>query len=350
MAVTSAKLKFNVSGGLDNKGKGTFTSIYLVETDDINDHAVTVIGASSVPDYGASFAVGNDTHTSAVTKKSAELVNQEEARKWWNLTIEYSSADSTADNEDGKKPEKPEDDTPEINWGFTSIQRALDRDFLGLEFNLPSGNFALPYPGGFILNANLDGKATSGIWGAGRERKDRAVTNTAGEPFDPPLQHDMWVQTLRITRSEQVGGMFPFPPDVHAAFQGRINSQAYFNRSPYQCLCAGINAQRLFRGSIEYYRSTYEFHLHNGSEIWFEPVLNTGFTSSGAVDSLSDYANDALRIKIKINGEPANVPQLLDVDGNAIPNDVDMASKAVYVPVYPYPAIDFGFLNLQELL
>ena len=329
MAVLSANRKYHADGKWNSDGSRSYTEVWQVITNSKDDHASTVLLAADLPLFWSTFAAGNSfDNASFVKSKSAKLINREEEFNHWEVQVEYNTV--TEDRKESEDPENPESDQADVQWGFTEITEAMDTDEY-VQGGLQDGHYRWP---------TLTDFATSELSPQGLERQSEAVLNTAHEPFDPPLERSVWVQTLSIARNEA-----QFDYTSARGYIGHINTDPIFSAGKFQVKNVGISGARQRKGPHKFDRVTYEFHIHIGDRQWVTPILSTGYNTWNAA------AGTGTKSRILIDGELPGSPQLLDVDGILLvaPGSTEEA-KAVYVPIYPYKITDFNALDLDQHL
>lgn len=154
------------------------------------------------------------------------------------------------------------------------------------------------------------------------DRDGKAVVNSAGDYFDPPIVMDDSRPILRIVRNE---------PDFSMAYasdyRDSINDGPWYGYPAYTVKCTSITAKLEYSMNIPgdnkwYWTLTYVFHLNPDG--WDKEVLDQGLRSSGGEPIIK-------------GGVPATSPVLLDGAGEPAASGAD----ASYLKFGIYKTRDF---------
>lgn len=126
--------------------------------------------------------------------------------------------------------------------------------------------------------------------------QERAITNSAGVPFDPPLTKDVNIRVIRITkRSKKCQAI------KHAKYISAVNSDSFtidkpaygfsYPVSPYNCKFKSYSTSFLIDNKIKYFRETIELHIHPDG--WRRQVLDQG-THRGQNEGDKDNAGNTI--------------------------------------------------------
>lgn len=195
--------------------KDSYRAKYRVHVDSPLDSPDVVLayfrGHPTLPWMGSIFQFGNGGSTSSVCR-SVTASYVENSAGWYEVEVGYESVDSsdedkqqpeTGQDVEGKETENPEDWRDEISVGFTQIsipaEYGIFRRFVGA-----AGDNLVLKPG--VI---------------------RAVTNSAGVPFDPLPEYEVDIKIVRITRYMKNYSTFAFNN-----FQGAVNSDAFVINKP----------------------------------------------------------------------------------------------------------------------
>lgn len=158
-----------------------------------------------------------------------------------------------------------------------------------------------------------------------------AILNSAGLPFNPPVNVVRFNATYRAIRCEAV-----YPNE---SYEGRVNSTNFLGKPPGTLLCAIPSIEEEFSGALKYYRITYEFHYDYRG--WQPRLLNAGFLQWNDDKSAHTQIKDA-------NGENVTEPWPLDENGVALSSATVLAgSGATFTDVDGYLTADFNALGLN---
>lgn len=162
----------------------------------------------------------------------------------------------------------------------------------------------------------------------------KAVTNAAGDPFDPPLMEEEKRRVITVVRNEST-----FDPILLQSYDNAVNSDTFALYPPLMCKVLNILPKSVFHQDVGwYYQITYEFECLNPTLPWNvngyrRTVLNQGvraLTISGT------------KYHISYKGIPVTEPVLLNLAGqtraaSAPPTYLVFQSK----PELPFAAFNF---------
>jgi hypothetical protein len=244
MAIVSVReVASGRDGTLNNKGERSYSRAFQVITDDPLDGPLLVRTASGIPQRGSIYATATEIDPGAKVKAINPSQDADNPRVW-TVKVDYDSV-----TED--KPENPLDRPIEISWTAAPYERVVFND--------------------------TDGKA---------------ILNSAGDYFDPPLTIDDSRPVLTVVRNEP-----SYNPTLAIDYQDAVNTDSFLGFSPGQVKVAKIDATSATENDIFYWRVTYEFHFRR--EGWALSVLDQGRYQ-------------------KLNNKPVPIPEY-DESGNAVP-------------------------------
>jgi len=176
-----------------------------------------------------------------------------------------------------------------------------------------------------------------------KDLNNKLCVNAAGDMFDPLPQRLTSFTSVVVSRFERFFGL-----PVLRNYAGKINSRDFLGFPPETLLCRiSFRTTLIERKKIRYngYNVTYRFDYNPLG--WQTEALNKGFNSTEGVDRVG---NPLSKRPIKINGEDAKTPQLLDAQGRWIPTNTaeEALDAANYISLRAYYEIDFNELNIQE--
>lgn len=157
-----------------------------------------------------------------------------------------------------------------------------------------------------------------------------APTNSAGDPFDPPVMVDDNRPVLTITRCELLD---PFQKCI--LYQDSINSDSFYGATPYQLKMESITARSQYENGIKFWEVTYTIEARR--EGWDKiKILDQGFYY------LDGSGNPKL---MTVNSQPRVTPGLLDGHGGQL--NVALSNTPKFREfVAPYKKLPFANLNL----
>lgn len=165
----------------------------------------------------------------------------------------------------------------------------------------------------------------------------KAVLNTAGDPFDPPIVVDDPRMTMTVVRNEAQVNL-----GLILQYRNAVNSDSFAGFNPLYCRCINISPRSQFHQDAGwYYQTTYEIEFMpqypgDGGNGYRKQILNMGMRSIGS--------NGNAR-QIQLNGVPVNQPMLLDSSGKLL-----KPTGTPYYKVYQaYPELPFAVFNFDPL-
>lgn len=207
----------------------------------------------------------------------------------WEVKCNYSSRLEKGDKRPDQQNENPMLRPIEIEFGTNRVSRPFEYDRLG-------------YP----------------------------VTNSAGEPFDPPVMMDEKILTIRISKNKAT-----YDQGYHSNFIDSLNSDRWMGFLRGQVKCVDIRASLQWEGSFAFFRVTYMFEAKQaripkncrwgnkkdkiGKRVelsWCEFILDRGYRELYFDEDTEEYK---LRPIINPDGiGTVSTPALLNGEGEAI--------------------------------
>lgn len=303
MAVTSAQNMSGADGGFDEKGDRNYTEEWQVFTDDVNDHASTVLVSDMIPQMFDLYLPGNSFDSGAyVNRKSAR--RDPDVRTLWHVTINYSTAGASnaGRDGDGRKPDNPLDEAEVVTYRTGAEERVMEEAYKGTADAF------------FVTQAEIAlGK--------------RPVVNSANDAFDPPYMKPDYYRIITITRNEANYDDF-----VASNLIGTCNASEFRGKDKHTLRLADVTADELRKAGQIYHRVTYELHYRELT--WTIRAQDAGFNVLDAGNLVP--ARDA-------NDARYGTPVLLDGAGA----QRAVGAAAVYFPYLPHDPADWGPLNLD---
>lgn len=201
----------------------TYQRVFVVESDADNVGAREVSFCSGLPFLGYAYVTENENDPLVrCINRSASLID-ERNRRLWEVTVNYSSKHEQQDpeNEQGEE-ELLELQPPEVSLTFTRKTRAI------------GGQATLLDRYGVVANNAFGG-----------------VTTSAGEPFDPPAEEEIFLPVLTVARNE-IQPNFALWND----YSNSVNSVGFLGAPPRTVRLA-IEARKQRGKGINYYRVSY---------------------------------------------------------------------------------------------
>lgn len=207
MIVAVTELFEGRKGRASAEGVRTYTRMFHVLTDSVEDSGREIAEASGVPGIGDPFSDSDPAAKS--TSVSPDQVSG--TPYLWLVTVEYSSDPGTRSG--SSLPENPLRRPAVIEWGLERLTAPVAKD--------------------------LDGAA---------------VVNSAGDRFDPLPEIDVAIPILRVTKNRA-----SYDAGEALSFVNTVNKSAFLGFGPGRAKCQAITASQQFENGIEYFAVVYEF-------------------------------------------------------------------------------------------
>lgn len=159
-------------------------------------------------------------------------------------------------------------------------------------------------------------------------RKRRAIVNSTGDQFDPPLEIDDCRQVLSITRNVQT-----YDADAIIALLNTTNATPLFGSGEDEYKFSSFGEERLFEKPYLYYKLSCEFHFSRDG--WKRKVLDRGYREYHLLDP------EPVAIRDPSTGLPVSQPVLLDGHGQKLPR----GGEPVFLEFVVYPEEDWDVLT-----
>jgi hypothetical protein len=193
MASLSVKETKGREGGQDDRATQTSRRGYVVRWDSLTASETEVLEDGALP------RIWQEHPDKPWLKvKSRQAKQRKDNAGEWDVTIEYTS------------------DVVDIAWDTEEIREALRVDEDG-----------------------------------------RPILNSAGFPFDPPVEGIWHCETLTIVRNQ-----ITYDRDLCRRLRGSVNTDHWYGGPPYSSKCTRIRGQLVFNENLPaYWRVTYEFRI-----------------------------------------------------------------------------------------
>lgn len=305
MAIEEVQLVRPLDGTEDEAGRWTYSLLYRVITDDINDGPGTARRASGVPQRGDTYLFGNEGDTWAFcVGGSARLEKEEESRRTWAVTVNYKYPQGREDEkrDPTDSPADPLDEPPII---YTSSQK---------------GKKSVLY-----------------------DKRDRLIASSAGEPYDPVQEADDTKYMLHISRNQATVDL-----PLYSIFRDAINSEQFFGcaRGTVKVETPGAIRKLYKPDGTPYYNVTWEFAIDD--EGWDRELFDYGmYKVVGGVMVDGKLQGGKLQVLKDLSGADLTSPRLLDGEGGVLA----IGATPVKLPKYElYNYRPFSMLELPESL
>ncbi len=255
MSVISFDLMVQRHGGAHTERRGSvleianrkYTLKYRVVVTSIYDGPFTIMNSPLCPRLASSYQMGTETDPIATC---VELdCSPTEWPLVWIVTANYDSGRLV-----DKTFSHPLNQPPEINWGSNDFMRPLVRDGVGTP-----------------------------------------VVNSAGTPFDPPLDYNDPRPVVYISRNEAT-----FSTVTAQLYRDAVNADIFGNTDPGFAKMKQITATKVYDFGFTYYKVVYEIHYKTDSFAYF--VLDSGFRAIDRSQFRDPFTNQVLSNPVTMNG------------------------------------------------
>lgn len=253
MAVVSVReLIRGREGEQDNKRQRRYTRTFRVTCSTPKDGPSVVMAAASVPSVYGAYSSGNDSDSGALAER---ISVKEDGFCQWIAEVTYSTfTPDPAQNEDD-----PTNRAPVMRWS--------------------SALYQVP-----VVEA-LDGTP---------------IVNSAGDPFDPPIERDDKRMVLSYERYETT-----YSPALSVDYACAVNEDPFLGFAAGLARCNSIEAERHYEKGEWLWKVRYEFEFRR--EGWRARPLDQGFRYLDAAFKPQLIRDD--------KSSPVSSPALLTGDG-----------------------------------
>jgi hypothetical protein len=262
MAVTNVSIQRRTGGEQLTQGKRvrTYTATYKVSCSTLDEDPVTVLAAAGLPTLASTWP--GDGGAYCVSRKP----EQDELNNAWTVTLEYTSNPDVRTEPDEEEAENPLLRPAVIDRGPVSRQRIVVKD-------------------------------TDGWY----------VLNSAGEPFNPPVEREEHAPAFSISKNLAfwpAAAELAYTDSIALGSKGLIYGARVgkFN---------GFSGREAFENGYSFWQVTGEFELD--WEGWNKPLIDAGYN-----EKFDDGVLFYLMPILGANGERPAQPVLLD--GSGVPD------------------------------
>lgn len=245
-------------------GEREYTRRFWVQTDAYTNDPTLALNAVGVPTRLQTYNTESHTDLWAWCDSRTATPNSDNP-KVWEVECHYSTVEINIDL--SGSADNPLLEKPEIEFGFESKSKAL---------------YGYPDP-------------QQAYVGGGRAPNASGIVNSAGEPFDPPVEIEVSYPVLTITRNEPL-----FFPSLAVQFQDAVNSDLFWGVNPHCARVKGIRGSKQYSGNTHYWKVTYTIAFNR--ESWDLQVLDIG---TYYID-----ASDANKLKKFYTDTPDKTPKV----------------------------------------
>lgn len=289
MTVLYAKLT-NVDGDWsvteDWRTDRKYRCTWVVVTDDDDDLAITVLSYADIPDYGDTFAYGNDTDAYAICRRvTASRPDPQGAPKHWVVTAEFGRL--------GRTPDEPADPTqPWTRSARWSIQQA---DYMA------------------VFDEDVAGAA---------------VRNSAGQRYDPPAEVERANTLIHVTYYKAALKL-----SVLDQYRYSINNATFWGYAAERLRINQLVADEQEENGVNYWEVRVQVEAKaddgSGNNTWAKRILDEGVLERVWVEgsgSGSGAGAWTYVLPTDDNDVTHTVSHLLDGDGGPLGSEGDAGS------------------------
>lgn len=300
MAVTSFNLRKQGRSSTRTTEGNTYTETYIVKTSSAADNEDTVYDDLSCPYIGLEY--GPDPLASC---SSVQVDSMGEGTSTWQVTATYRKNKMTR---------------TVYNWSFTPIREVVITD-----------------------------------------QNDDVVTNSAGDPFSPGIERDIYIPTVKVVRSEQgpsLGGSF----DMHALAEliGGVNTLSItvdgYVAQPGEALLKEVQIVDPpdLQGVGAWFTLTYTLMFKKNNSLWatYKPAVDQYNAWNSILLDAGTHHWDANNNKVACRnpGDKSEVKQPVPLDGDGsqlvLPTASSLLSSVVYRSFKIHPNVNLSQLAL----
>jgi len=165
-----------------------------------------------------------------------------------------------------------------------------------------------------------------------RDIYEKPITNSAGEPFDPPITRDFADLILRIHRNQAA-----FNTAAAFIYKDAINSDWFWGFAPKMVRCIDFSGRSARAADLFYWQVNYEFQIRRDG--WKLKVFDAGYRQWN--EAGTDYVN----IQDE-EGNPVAQPWPLNANGRKLTAQQIYAGYAYFRQFDIYSELPFSFLEL----
>ncbi len=228
------------------EGVREYTRRFWVQTEYVTDDPALALNAIGIPTIYQTYNTESHTDLFAVCSERT-ATPQSDNPKIWEIECRYTTIEI---NIDLTGQADALFDPPDIEFGFESKSRAI---------------YGYPDPQQAYI-------------GGGRPTAASGIVNSAGEPFDPPVEVEVSYPVLTITRNEPI-----FLPSLAVRFQDAVNADFFWGVNPRCAKIKGISATKQYQNNLYYWKVTYKIVFNR--ETWDLQILDIGTYYIDASDS-----------------------------------------------------------------
>lgn len=169
------------------------------------------------------------------------------------------------------------------------------------------------------------------------------VTNSANDPFDPPIEYSVFFPTITIRRNE---GSFSL--SRWQTFMGALNSNVFWGQAPFHVKIVDIGYEQIYEANIFYWAVTYVFMINTDAKGWAFMPIDQG--SRAFFGSNPVVKRTILDTDLDPKGTPGQQAGIVNLDLNGhVLTQSQGKPRAIDPPHYPVVPQDFTSLRLDPV-
>ncbi len=318
MSVTKCQLiRYGRSGSADLDYKREYNAQWKVTTDSGNDGWTTVLLQSGnasldnpIPDLWSTYAIGNDVDT-GVYLQDKRGQPETGSETTWIVTGTWKAPPPGRDPANGDNQPNPLFRPVRYHLEFANFTRVAEKDIF-----------------------------------------DKAITNSAGQEFDPPLEMDDARPVLVAVKNE-----WPLEGIISKAIQYKnaVNTNTFYGAGPREAKVESIVSGGMqTENDVRYYPVTYRIQFNH--EQWDIELVDQGWMHYGTAAAKNllvarggeQNADGTYKIATGETELPPPVPEPigLDPDGTRRDKDADPVKLFKQPPFRIYPELSFASLGI----
>ena len=172
-----------------------------------------------------------------------------------------------------------------------------------------------------------------------RDKDGKPIENSAGEPYDPPIEEEESRSILTVRKNLPfLGSVEQMLIDI-SFIKDTINAKAWGGVGPHQAKLVAVDADLTLEAGVRFWAMRYEIHLLHGIATWDRVILDQGFMAFAPPPALPGLAQNIIDPQ---TGSVVASPVKLDGAGNRLAP----GGEPVYRTFETRDELDFTDLDL----
>lgn len=288
-------------GEEDEKGNRNYVRTLIIQTSDKTVDQESILNSAAFPRIGDIWATESSVNPGIrVVRRSVSM--SPDSPILWDLRLEYASFTET----EGQDRKNPLLRPAVVSFRTQSVTKALEM-----------------------------------AWNTDYSTQNEPVTNSAGDPYDPPQEIEDGYQIITIKKN-----MPSHDPVGKQDYLFHVNSATWWGFAPLSVLMTLWDAEETREDVVTYWATSWQFKVakHGGPNVssagtWIRPILDAG--QRERVPGIAGFFGGAVRPIFK-DGHPVSKDVLLDGSGAQLA----AGGTPVYRDFRVYPIANFNALML----